>query len=146
MTMENRGVKRGCRLAPNLYGKEAEEIMARMIATDGSWEPRLGKYVDMIMQRLPAEELDVLLAEYGSEIDIRYNRRVQGCQHSDIDAKKWYLAIDAGTPFLGKFEKEWYGWNFIGGENGAGTQLDWLERVYETNLNSKHPAMRRRKQ
>lgn len=80
------------------------------------------------------------------EIDIRYNRREQECQHTDIDAKKWYLVIDDGTPCLGKFEKEWYGWNFIGGENGAGTQLDWLERVYETNLNSKHPVMRRRKQ
>lgn len=77
-----------------------------------------------------------------TKIDIKENRQRQDCKHSGISARKWYLVISNGQPYLGKFTKEWYGWNFDGIYD-AGEQLDYLDAVYETDLNSKHSDLKR---
>ena len=62
-------------------------------------------------------------------IDLHKSR---GCEHSDISEEKTYLVSYAGELILGKFSRQWYGWNFSWfGSNFAGLQLDWLSEVWE---------------
>lgn len=52
------------------------------------------------------------------------------CHNKAITGKKRYLAYVSGDWYLGRFHKEWYGWNFDGW-GGTGIQLDALDKVYE---------------
>lgn len=59
-------------------------------------------------------------------------KKSDGCKHSDISGRKNYMVNYNGTILFGKFNKEWYGWNFTWfGSAYCGLQLDSLKEVWE---------------
>ena len=54
-------------------------------------------------------------------------------QHDEIDPNKYYLGLIGDVWRVGKFSRQWYGWNFYYG-NGAGYQLNFISILYETDL------------
>ena len=52
-------------------------------------------------------------------------RRADGSNHPDIDCRKNYLVRVGGNFYAGKFERQWYGLNFVGIYD-AGCQFDAL--------------------
>lgn len=48
------------------------------------------------------------------------------CQDDRIDSSKTYLTKTHGAWRVGRFSKQWYGWNFNCGWGGAGIQLDMI--------------------
>jgi len=77
------------------------------------------------MKTLKLKSINLNKVGWGEDID-------QSCSHPDISSRKWYLIQYAGIPFIGHFERVWYGWNFDGVYD-AGLQLNspGLERVWE---------------
>jgi hypothetical protein len=62
------------------------------------------------------------------EIDISNG----SCQNDLINTKSDYIVNYGGKAILGKFKKQWYGWNFDWfGSVYAGLQLNTLDKVYE---------------
>ena len=54
------------------------------------------------------------------------------CIHPDINCRKTYLVNYGGAIIIGRFTKQWYGWNFNWfGSIYAGVQLDHLDEVWE---------------
>lgn len=51
-------------------------------------------------------------------------------KNAHIRKGKLYLVVSNSELYLGRFNKEWYGWNFEGVYD-AGEQLDSIEKVYE---------------
>ena len=63
------------------------------------------------------------------------------CHHDEINGETIYLAAVSGKWAIGRFSKQWYGWNF-GGFYDAGCQLGHLDILYATDL---QPAPRQDK-
>lgn len=58
--------------------------------------------------------------------------KANDCNHPDISGKKTYIVNYDGAKMIGKFHKQWYGWNFDWfGSIYAGLQLDALDEVWE---------------
>ena len=51
--------------------------------------------------------------------------------HDEIDENHHYIAIVNKLPYLGTFQKVWYGWSFQGWVNPAGIQLNGIHELYE---------------
>jgi len=53
-------------------------------------------------------------------------------QDNRINSRKHYLIMYKGEWYAGQFDKQWYGWNFLGVYD-AGCQIDYdgWEEVYE---------------
>lgn len=56
------------------------------------------------------------------------------CKSELISGKKTYMVKVDGGWYVGKFSKQWYGWNFEGGPYDAGVELDSVQLVYEMEL------------
>lgn len=52
------------------------------------------------------------------------------CVSHLINHRKTYVAVYDHSVAVGKFTKEWYGWNFDGFYD-AGLQLDEIDKLYE---------------
>ncbi len=52
------------------------------------------------------------------------------CENDKITTRKQYLIKSDGRFYAGKFERQWYGWNFDGVYD-AGEQLDSIDKVWE---------------
>jgi hypothetical protein len=52
-------------------------------------------------------------------------------KRKDIDPKKLYLTSYSGAWLIGRFEMEWYGWNFIPNMGSMTMQIEWLKEIYE---------------
>ena len=65
-------------------------------------------------------------SEYPTPKLVRLNMGLsQGSNHPDINSKDTYLCLIDGEYFVGRFSKQWYGWNFEGWINTeAGLQFD----------------------
>lgn len=50
----------------------------------------------------------------------------------DIDTEKTYLVLHHGDWFFGRFDSQWYGWNFRPPLCAqAGMQIEWLSEIWE---------------
>lgn len=56
------------------------------------------------------------------------------CENKKVTTRKQYLIKYEGKFYAGKFEKQWYGWNF-NGVYDAGLQLDSIDKVWEIKQN-----------
>lgn len=48
-----------------------------------------------------------------------------------IDPKELYLVSYHDVWLLGRFEMEWYGWNFDPNMGSMSMQIEWLKEIYE---------------
>jgi hypothetical protein len=60
-------------------------------------------------------------------------QRRAGSKDDRISSEKSYLALIHGGWYLGKFEEQWYGWNFHPW-GFSGIQLDLIEDLYEIDM------------
>jgi hypothetical protein len=58
-------------------------------------------------------------------------------KRTDIDYNKLYLAKYHGIWLIGRFQMQWYGWNFMPNLGMMSIQYDSLEELHEIDLEQK---------